>query len=404
MSFGMQPTVTTQPRVPGVTYLDPAHNIVYSKNGPAIQIQVSETSELIVDERPFPQNCKPHPAEFPITTAIAFNDARHVSEFFSNWRGHFLSSEHQTWMAKSLHQAAQLPPAKAKDIIRFLLNKLNPHFIERIDCLLDAATDATDKDHQGHSELIEYINKTFAYPYTAFALVDALSQKKLHRVRALLRAGVDPNRGIGTQHHPKVIIHDGDQQFTTVECKFGHYPLHMAAFLGESEMVSELLKHNASVVRVDHHKETPLFAALKGFSDKDTEPITQNRLYIVRRILEAMPAHMRPLPIQAESLNLTPSARGRVRNLFQSFLPQPPPQVRMVDKEVILTPEQLAELDRQLMPVAFGLSVICAGACICIFEKCCKKEDKEEEPKQKKAFILSAKQKRDVTTTQRRTK
>ncbi len=371
----------TQPRVPGITYLDPARNIVYSKNGPAIHIQIPEPSELIVDERPFPRACKPHAAEFPISTAIAFDDPRHVSTFFLNWHGTYLDSEHQTWMAKSLHQAAQLPPAKAKHIIRFLLGRLDPHFIEQIDCLLDAATDATDKDHQGHSELIQYINRTFAYPYTAFALVEAIVQKKHQRVRALLQAGVDPNRGIGNTNQPQVLIHD-DQEFTTIDYKLGHYPLHMAAFLGESEMVSLLLKHNASVVRLDYKKETPLFAAFRGFNEQETEPITQNRLYIVRRLLEAMPAHMRPLPIQAESLHLTPSARGRVRNLFQSFLPQLPSKIQMTEEVTELTSEQIEELDRKLMPISIGLGTLCAGVMVCIHKKCCKEVTEEKSIKQ----------------------
>ena len=335
----------------------------------------------------FPASCKGHAVDYPVATAIAFGDARHVIDYYSNWRGSYLLSDYQRSIAQSLKQTAQLPSTpQTTIIIDFLLSKLDPTFIDRVDCLLDAAVDKVDK---GHTELIKYIKRTFTYPFTEWALVEAISENKPHKVDALLQAGIDPNIGIGNQDQAQVVLHD-DAKLAFEEYRYGRYPLHMAAHLGQVETVNLLLTHNANVTRLDHYHQTPLFAALQGFSDKDTESITKNRLYIVRRLLEAMPADMRPLPIQTESFNLTPSARGRVRNLLQSFLPQTPARVRMTDEVVSLTSEQFEELDRKLTQISIGLSAVGAATCICIHKKCCKTA-KEKEPKKQKAAPITVK-------------
>ncbi|MGE0010382.1 MAG: hypothetical protein AB7F19_00265 [Candidatus Babeliales bacterium] len=400
--YGMQPYQAqvvhiTSPT--GVTHFDMATSTFISKDGvrrlkmPPLKITV----ELNPDTRPYPRVCTDQPPQFPLKTALAWDKPDGLIEYYSNWRGLHLVSDYQQSIAGSLEQAAKFPAKKVTAIIAFLLTKLDPHYIARVDCLLD---DATDNDHR---ELIRYIATHFAYPYTAWALYDSIKSQNIKRLGSLLAAGVSVDKGLGAKGLSQTIIHD-DKEFAVITEHLAHFPLHLAANLGAAEVVLLLLKYNANATRLDCYNNPPVKAALYGFKEQESEEVVSKRIFLIKELLKAMPADKRPLPHEAELLLVPTTVRAKVNEVFQSFLPPAPPQVKMIED---FTPQELAHFEKNKKRICAAstlLTALCTGACIVIYEKCCKDANSDEKPTQWKVPpTATAKGKSNAHKNQRRT-
>lgn len=364
----------------GVLTANPTEGLIHSQTKGLFKYTKLPDAEITVDSRAFPRVCIKYNIDFPLSIEIAFGKVGSVQEYFENWYGIFAPGEHQRCMVQCLYQAAQLERSKTKDIITFLLSKVHPSFIERPDCLLDNAID------KGHLELIEYIKKKFAFPYTAWAFMEAIGKNDQEKVETLLRAGVSPDVGIGTKDQPQVIVYD-DQEFMVLDSKHAHYPLHVAAINGNPFMVATLIAQNANVLRADYNGHTPVIAALYGFSTADTPEVMDGRFAVLKTLLAAMPEDKRPLPIESQ-LNMLPlTAKERVREIFCAFPTKQPPHICMTEEVV----EKAQKTEKRIILSSVLVATFCVGWSILLQRYCCKESEKQESKKDSKNIRNSKK-------------
>lgn len=371
-----------------------------SKDGKrTLPVILREDTEPTVDERPFPRTCQNSHATFPLREALACKNLSQIVEYYSNWHGLYLVSDYQKSIAQTLVEVAQLPEAKVarlqkpetEPVIPFLLKRLNLDYVERIDCLYDAALD------NGHIEIIQFINEHSEKPHAMMAIHEAITRNNPTRLTNLLKAGVSPDLGVGSHECSQLIVHD-DVEFAAEESLNAHYPLHSAAFKGHAELVSLLLDYKANAMRLNQHKQTPFKAMLCRFTIEDSEEMTSKRLFILNALLQAMPEEARPLPYEVDLFCVHPKHCEKVLKVLRKFNPKPPARLRMIEE---LTPEELEKLEHTVKIGAGVCLPTCTVACICINEKCCKSIEKKEPVIAKAASIDTPK--KLVNTTNRRT-
>ena len=230
--------------------------------------------------------CPTHTPSFPLDVALANGDPNQVITYYSNWHGPYSQAEYAACIANSLRQTAQRPQKETGIVIPFLLERLDPDYLDNINCLY------YDARINGHKELIHYIRTQLSskFPSIQSALITAIDEDQGDPIRVsnLLEAGVAPDE------------------------ESDYFPLHRAAFTGKSVIVDLLLRHNASTTRLDNNKNLPIFAALHGFDPRDSEDITTQRLRIVQRLIQKMPEHARPIGIEANLCKISQKTRVRL--------------------------------------------------------------------------------------------
>lgn len=364
--------------------------LLQSKNGNRfLSVNLREDTEYTIDERPFPRICKKSHATFPLREALAYKNISSMVEYYSNWHGMFLISDYEKSIATTLVEVAQLSATKVAElqhptiepVIPFLLKRLNLDYVDRIDCLYDAALD------NGHLEIIQHINSNTTKPYAMMALFEAVTHNNPTRLHNLMRAGVSPELGVGAREYSQLIIHD-DIEFAAEESINAHYPLHNAAGKGHAELVSILLQYKADPMRLNQHKQTPWRSMLCRFTNEDSEEMTSKRLYILNTLLQAIPESARPLSCSVDLFCVPPNHREKVLGVLRKFNPKPPARLSMLDE---FTAEEIKKFEETVRISASICMPLCTIACICCIEKCRKNTEEEGPVVAKTASIATPK-------------
>lgn len=230
----------------------------------------------------------PSPQKDPVVVAAEQGNLTVVQSYFNSWQKYFSPWDcYRRDVALLLDHITRFPAATTAPVARFLLEKVTFSEIEQPDCVRKNAI------ANGHVEVLTYLNPHAPEPM-AWELVDAIIHRQDTALSTLLKAGVNPDVGVGDRKK-EVVIRQTDEE---MEIAHGvQYPLHTAIFRANANAVRLLLEHGASVSLTTCMGESPLDIALMGFTNPkdagDTSAL-RRRLYILRTVLNAMPIETIP--------------------------------------------------------------------------------------------------------------
>lgn len=232
----------------------------------------------------------------------------------------------RTRLVEGLKHATSNPVHVSGPIVEYLLTKVKPSDIERPDCLLNSGM------FHGHVAVVRFINAHFP-ELGPWALYEAIERDKNNHVVTLLKGGIDPNKGIGTDNKDYVIIHRKSKTGPAKTFAPGaHNPVHLAAFTGKSAILKTLIKYGGCAQAKTATGLKPLDVALRAFKTDDTQDMLNHRLYIVRTLLSNMTVNSIPDLEDLDMSRIDDAPRHKVVALIKKHKEKPAPRITMCEQ------------------------------------------------------------------------
>lgn len=286
----------------------------------------------------------PTQTKHPVVIAAEQGDLEVVKAYFNSWKRYFEGWDHyDRGVAELLDHVARFPAETTAPVARFLLEKVTFSEIKQPDCVRKNAL------INGHVEILTYLNPHAPEPM-AWELVDAVIHRQDAALTNLLKAGVNPDIGVGNRKK-EVVIRQTDE-----EAEIAHgvqHPLHTAIFRGNTNAVRLLLQHRASVTLKTVVGDSPLDVALKSFAspqDNDNTAALRRRLYILRTVLNAMPIETVPSLeyVQAKIATLSQETQSKIMGVLNNRL-----------RPCMSDDAPTAAIQQEESGFAFGASILC---------------------------------------------